>query len=373
MLLGGVKFYYGFGFGVNYTGTPIFFIMRGNVNWNLKIMLVEKTLLKPIKIGNIVIDPPLTLAPMAGQTNHAFRVLCRELGGCGLVCSELLSSDAMQYKSNLGRTLRMFDWTEAETPFAVQLFGSDPKLMADAARFIVEHGAQIVDINMGCWVPKVVKRGGGAALLRDICTATAVVEAVVKAVDVSVTVKVRSGFDDGVVTAVPFAKAAEAIGAQAIAVHARFAKQGFTGTADWDVIRQVREAVTSIPVLGNGDVMNADDARRMLEQTGCDGVMIGRGALGNPWIFKQIEHELRTGEKLPAPTPQERAATCLRHAQLTVETSKLTPRQTLFELRGQLIKYVFGMPNATGIREKLVQALSLEEIEDALSPVLYPA
>src|SRR5258707_12504591 len=183
-------------------------------------------LMKPMNIGAITIDPPLTLAPMAGQTNHAFRVLCREMGDCGLVCTELISSHAIHYKNV--KTFNMFDWSEAEHPFAVQLFGSDPVVMAEAARIVADRGADIVDINMGCWVPKVAKIGAGAALLRDVCTATRVVEAVVRAVSVPVTVKVRSGWDAEHLTAVEFARAAEKAGVKAIAVHARTAQQGFT-------------------------------------------------------------------------------------------------------------------------------------------------
>ncbi|MBC6957472.1 MAG: tRNA dihydrouridine synthase DusB [Anaerolineae bacterium] len=334
-------------------------------------MIAEtRTLLNPVQIGDMTIDPPLSLAPMAGQTNHAFRRLCREIGGVGLVCTELLSSVPLQFKGGLKTSLQYFDWRPEERPFAVQLFGSDPSVMAEASRIVVDHGAAIVDINMGCWVPKVVKKGGGAALLRDVCSATAVVEACVKAVDVPVTVKVRAGFDDGVITAVPFAKAAQDVGAQMIAVHARFASQGFTGSADWDVIRQVKEAVTTLPVFGNGDVTCADDARRMLEQTGCDGVMIGRAALGNPWIFKQIHHELTTGTPFPAPTVQERAQTCLYQARLTLETTRMAPVKAIRELRGQLCKYTAGMPDATTIRDGIVRAESLEDIERALAPVL---
>lgn len=332
-----------------------------------------KPFFAPLTIGGIVIDTPLFLAPMAGQTNHAFRVLCREMGDVGMVCTELLSSHAMHYKNNFDRTLRMFDWRPEEFPFAVQLFGSEPDMMAEAAQMVVDYGATIVDINMGCWVPKVVKRGGGAALLKDICTATAVVEAVVKAVNVPVTVKVRSGFENGIITAVPFARAAEEVGAQAIAVHARFAQQGFTGLPDWEIIGQVKDAVRYIPVIGNGDVNTPDDARRMLEQTGCDGVMIGRGALGNPWIFHQIAHELRTGETLPAPDIQERARTCLRQAQLTLETTKFAEVVAIRELRGQLVKYIEGVPGAASCRANLVRAESLDDIEAAISPYLGAA
>ena len=324
--------------------------------------------LAPMVIGGITIDPPLTLAPMAGQTNHPFRLLCREMGDCGLVCTELISSQAMHYKNP--KTFNYFDWTEAEHPFAVQLYGSDPAIMAEAARIVVDHGADIVDINMGCWVPKVAKTGGGAALLRDVCTATRVVEAVVNAVPVPVTVKVRSGWDPEHLTAVEFARAAENAGVQAIAVHARTASQGFTGTADWDIIRQVKQTVKHIPVIGNGDVENASDAGRMFEQTGCDGVMIGRAALGNPWLFRQIAHELRTGESLALPTVRERAEVALRHARLTLETTPLSERQAVFELRGQITKYHLGTHRAAELRAQLVHAESLADIEATLLPAL---
>ncbi len=316
-----------------------------------------------MRIGGILIDPPLTLAPMAGQTNHAFRALCRQMGSVGLVCTELLSSHAMQHKGTFGQTMARFDWDESENPFAVQLFGSELREMAEAARIVVDHGAAIVDINMGCWVPKVAKKGGGAALLKDVCTAAAVVEAVVRAVSVPVTVKIRSGWSHDNPTAVPFARAAEQAGAQAIAVHARFADQGFTGEADWDVIRQVKEAVTRIPVIGNGDVYSAADAARLLAVTGCDAVMIGRAALGNPWIFRRIVHELTTGEALPEPTPSQRVAAALRQARLTLETTRLHPRQAILELRGQLAKY---FPDDLPTRERIVRAESLADIEAAV-------
>ncbi len=326
-----------------------------------------QTALKPIWIGDVYIESPLTLAPMAGQTNHAFRTMCREMGDCGLVCTELISSQAIHYKSK--KTLHMFDWTEAEHPFAVQLFGNDPTMMAEAAKLVVDHGADIVDINMGCWVPKVVKKGGGAAMLNDICNATWVVEAVVKAVNVPVTVKVRSGLDPEHITAIEFAKVAEKSGVKAIAVHGRTADQGFTGSANWDIIRQVKEAAT-IPVFGNGDVKNSADAARMLSETGCDGVMIGRAALGNPWLFHQIAHEIRTGEALPLPTASERAAAAIRHAQLAVESSTIGERQTIFELRGQLTKYHLGVPGAASVREQLVFAETLADIHAILEPYL---
>ena len=204
-------------------------------------------LLRPITIGDVTIENRLFLAPMAGQTNYAFRRLAREYGDCGLVCQELISSDAMRQKRARERAFLKFDWVPGEeSPVAVQLFGADPAQMAEAARVIAEHGADIIDINMGCWVPKVARTGGGARLLTDVCSAAAVVEAVVEAVDIPVTVKVRAGWEQNKPTAVPFARAAEAAGVQAITVHWRFATQGFAPLEpNWDVIGEVKAAVNN--------------------------------------------------------------------------------------------------------------------------------
>ncbi len=331
------------------------------------MLAATETNLKPLKIGDIVIDTPLCLAPMAGHSNYALRHLCRELGDCGLVCTELISSNIV--KNSRRRALQRFDWRASERPVAVQLFGVEPAIVAEAARVVVDHGADIVDINMGCWVPKIAKKGGGAALLRDVRAATAVVDAVVKAVDVPVTVKVRSGFEDGIVTAVPFAVAAEAVGAQAVAVHARFAGQGHGGAADWDVIAAVKDAVRDMPIIGNGDVHSGVDARRMLESTGCDGVMIGRAALGRPWIFRQIATCLATGISIPEPKRHERARIARRHAQLTLETTHLPERVAVRELRGQISKYKLDAPGSARVRNRLVRIESYAELESILLDV----
>ena len=323
--------------------------------------------LKPLYIGDIRVDSPLMLAPMAGHTNLALRSLCRELGGCGLVCTELISSNIV--KNSRERALQRFDWRASESPVAVQLFGVQPQIVAEAARVVVDHGADIVDINMGCWVPKIAKKGGGAALLRDVKAATAVVEAVVKAVDVPVTVKVRSGFEDGVVTAVPFAVAAEAVGAQAVAVHARFAGQGHGGAADWDVIAAVKDAVRQMPIIGNGDIHTGEDAQRMLGATGCDAVMVGRAALGRPWLFQQIAAYLETGLSLPEPSRAERARIALRHAELTLETTDLPEHVAVREMRGQISKYKLDAPGAVQVRNRLVRIESYDELESILLEV----
>lgn len=322
-------------------------------------------------IADIPIAPAVTLAPMAGHTNLAFRRLVREQGACGLVCTEVMSSAALDNKGTREQSLQVFNWLPEEFPFAVQLFGSDPGVIAEAARIVVDHGARIVDINMGCWVPKIAKRGAGAALMRDVCNATAVVEAVVRAVDVPVTVKVRSGFEEGVITAVPFARAAERVGVQAVAVHARFAGQAHNGDADWEVIRQVKEAVDTLPVIGNGDIHTGPDARRMLDQTGCDGVMVGRGALGKPWVFQQIAHYLATGQELPDPPRAERAALALRHAQYSLEHINKREEVIIRELRGQISKYGLDEAGSVRVRNRLVRVETMRDVEAILLPIIH--
>lgn len=330
-------------------------------------MLNPHPLLTPLMVGDIQLQNRLLLAPMAGQTNYAFRRLAREYGDCGLVCTELISSEAMREADGMRRARLKFDWVPGEeTPMAVQLFGADPTQMAEAARIVVDNGADIVDINMGCWVPKVAATGGGAVLLKDVCSAAAVVEAVVKAVDVPVTVKIRAGWEEENPTAVPFAQAAEAAGVKLITVHWRFATQGFQKLEPrWDVIGAVKAAV-DIPVVGNGDVHTAEDATQLVAQTGADGVMIGRAALGAPWVFRDIAHELRTGEPHPLPTYEERLATAVRHAQITMETTPRTPKDQLPMLSSQLMRYTKGMPYAARVREALAGAKSLADIEAGL-------
>ena len=321
-----------------------------------------------MRIGDIAIENPVVLAPMAGITSHPFRLLCKEHGRVGLVVTELISSMAIHYQNR--KTYGMFDWTDTERPVFCQLFGADPAVMAEAARVVVDKGADGVDINMGCWVPKVAKTGAGAALLKDLCQAEAVVKAVIDAVpEVPVTVKVRTGWQQGEVTAVRFARAAADLGAKAIAVHARFASQGFTGTADWSVIAQVKETVGDrIPVIGNGDIETPEDAARMRAETGCDAVMVGRAAMGNPWLLRQIGEYLKTGTYGPGPTVQERIAVALRHARLQVELQgeEIACR----ELRGLLGHYFKGVGGAVRMRGNLASVRTLADIETVLGDAL---
>jgi nifR3 family TIM-barrel protein len=302
---------------------------------------------------------------MAGITSHPFRTICKKYGRVGLVVTELISSHAIHYRNQ--RTWGMFDWTDEERPAFCQLFGADPATMAEAAQVVVEKGADGVDINMGCWVPKIAKTGAGAALLKDLCQAEAVVKAVVDAVGdtVPVTVKVRTGWDSSDVTAIRFAKAAANVGVKAITVHARFASQGFTGTADWSIIGQVKEAVNGlIPVVGNGDIETPQDAKRMIDETGCDAVMIGRAAMGNPWLLARIGLYLETGVLSPEPDVFERIAVAREHAQMQVDQQgeDIGCR----ELRSLLSHYFKGIPGAPRIRESLTKIKTLSDIEAIL-------
>ncbi len=315
---------------------------------------------KSLRIGNITVDPPIVLAPMAGTTNHAFRTICRRLGA-GMVYTEMISSYALHYHNP--RTLHMFDWTPPERPVAVQLFGADPDKMATAARAIADAGADVIDLNIGCPVPKVTKTGAGAALMRDLETAGRIMAAVVRAVDLPVTIKTRTGPDSTTVTAVELARMAEGVGISAVAIHGRTAAQSYSVAADWTVIREAKEAV-GIPIIGNGDVKSPEDARRMIDETGCDAVMIGRACLGNPWIFRRTAHYLASDELLPMPTLHERIEVAREHLAGMVEL--LGAEIGAREARGQLPWYIKGMPGAHVLRRKLTEAASLEEMEAAL-------
>jgi len=316
-----------------------------------------------MNIGSVPVDPPVVLAPMAGITNHAFRLICRELGA-GLVCTDMISSCGIHYGNQ--KTLGMFDWTAEERPVAVQIFGAEPSVMADAAAMVQDAGADIVDINVGCPVRKVRKTGAGAGLIEDLDTARKVMESVAKAVNIPVTIKTRKGLDARHTTAVELARIAEDAGAAAISIHGRTAAQGYSGSADWGIIGKAKSAV-AIPVIGNGDVRSPQDAKRMLDETGCDAVMIGRAALGNPWIFRRTARYLATGDLLPEPTYIERIEMARKHLRMMVEL--YGEDRGVREMRGQIAWYIKGMPGAGQLRRLSTQVTSLERMEDVLSEI----
>ena len=313
-----------------------------------------------LKIGNVTLEQNIILAPMAGVTDLPFRLLCKEQG-CGLTVTEMVSAKAILYHNR--NTEELLRTEPAEQPVAVQLFGSDPAIMAEIAAQVAEGPYAIIDVNMGCPVPKIVKNGEGSALMRDPQKAQAVLAAMVKAVKKPVTVKFRKGFDEGSVNAVEFAKMAESCGVAAVAVHGRTREQYYSGKADWEIIRRVKEAV-KIPVIGNGDIFTPEDGARMLSKTGCDGIMVARGAKGNPWIFSRLNHYLETGELLPGPDGKEIREMILRHSRMLAQYKGEKP--AMRQMRGHVAWYTKGLPNSAAMRNEINQVETMEELEDFL-------
>ena len=317
--------------------------------------------MKHLKIGNVELENRYILGPMAGVTDLPFRLLCKEQGA-GLLCMEMVSAKAIYYNNR--NTESLLEIHPDETPVSLQLFGSDPKIMSEMAKRIEERPFAILDVNMGCPVPKVVRNGEGSALMKEPKLVYEIVSALVKAIDKPVTVKIRKGFDDDHVNAVEIAKIIEEAGAAAVAVHGRTREQYYSGKADWDIIRQVKEAV-SIPVIGNGDVTSPQKADELVRQTGCDGIMIARGAEGNPWIFSEMIHWEETGELPPRPDKDEIREMMLKHARLQLKYKG--EFCGIREMRKHVAWYTKGLKGAARLREKVNAVESLEELENLLT------
>lgn len=305
-----------------------------------------------MQIGTLTIQNPFFLAPLAGYTDLPFRILCREMGA-GLCFSEMISSHGLTYQQK--KTLAMLASVPEERPVAFQLFGSDPEIMGQAASILSKSSIDIIDINMGCPVKKVVKKGSGAALMKDIPKAEAIIKAVVKNSHLPVTVKIRSGWKSDCINADIFAQMAQDTGASAVTVHGRTWSQAFGGKADWAIITKVKQSVT-IPVIGNGDILSFQDGERMMDETGCDGVMIGRGALGNPWVFN------KSGRP---ETLEQRRAVINRHVALIEEY--LPEHLQFFKVRNHVVRYLVGQPGASRLRLQIATSATLEEIKNLLS------
>lgn len=313
-----------------------------------------------MKIGNVELKSPVILAPMAGVTDLPFRVLCTEQGA-GMVCMEMVSAKAILYNNKNTEELMAID--PAEKCVSLQLFGSDPDIVSEMAKRIEEKPFDVLDINMGCPVPKVVNNHEGSALMKDPVLAGRIIEKTVKAIHKPVTVKIRKGFDEAHVNAVEVARIAQESGAAAVAVHGRTREQYYSGTADWEIIRRVKETLT-IPVIGNGDVVDGPSARAMMEQTGCDAIMVGRAARGNPWIFHQINAYLKTGVEETRPDYETVKQMMLRHAAMLLETKG--EYTGIREMRKHVSWYTAGYPNSARMRQMVNEMETYEQLKEFL-------
>ena len=309
-----------------------------------------------MKIGNIQLDNEVFLSPMAGVTDLPFRLICKEKG-CGMLYTEMINAKALCYDDE--NTKRMLKIEDEEHPIAVQIFGSDPEFMGKAAAIMNEYPNEILDINMGCPAPKVVKNGDGSALMRNPKLAAEVLSSVVKNSKKPVTLKIRKGWDDDSVNAVEIAKIAEECGISALAIHGRTREQFYSGKADWDIIAKIKQSI-NIPVIGNGDVFEVQDAVNMLEKTKCDAIMIGRGAQGNPWIFKRINHYMKTGEILPEPTLEEKITTAIKHMNLAV--AEHGEYVAVREMRKHIGWYLKGLKNSAKYRDQINKITDYKEV-----------
>ena len=315
--------------------------------------------IKKLKIGNVELPNNLILAPMAGVTDLPFRVICKE-NGAGMVCTEMASSRAIFYNDE--KTKLLINTEGEKRPISFQIFGSDEESMAFSSKYFSEF-ADIIDINMGCPAPKVVKNGDGSKLLLDLEKAEKIIKAVVKNATVPVTLKIRKGWDKEHIVAIELAKIAEKNGISAITVHGRTRTEFFSGPVDLDIIRKVKEAV-SIPVIGNGNIVDEETAKEMFEKTSVDGIMIGRGSLGNPWIFKEIEHYLTTGEKLNPPDLQEKLNVIKRHIELSVNNKG--ENVAIHEIRKHISWYTKSLPNSSDFRNKANHTETSQDLIDLI-------
>ncbi len=316
--------------------------------------------MRKLTIGNVTLENNIILAPMAGVTDLPFRLLCKEQGA-GLVCTEMISAKAILYKNK--NTDALMEIHPEEMPVSLQLFGSDPDIISEMAKQIEEHPFSVLDINMGCPVPKVVNNGEGSALMKNPKLVGEIVSAVVKAVKKPVTVKIRSGFDAEHINAVEIAKIIEDSGAGAVAVHGRTREQFYAGAADWEVIAEVKNAV-SIPVIGNGDITDGEGAAKMLHDTGCDGILIGRAARGNPWIFREITSYLDNGTLPEPPSKEERKETMLRHAKLQMQYKG--EYTGVREMRKHVSWYTAGMPHSAKLRDAVNAVENFAALEELI-------
>ena len=309
-----------------------------------------------MKIGNVQLDNEVFLSPMAGVTDLPFRTICKEKG-CGMLYTEMINAKALCYDDE--NTKKMLNLEDDGHPVAVQIFGSDPEYMGKAASIMNQYTNDILDINMGCPAPKVIKNGDGSALMRNPKLAAEVLTAVVKNSEKPVTLKIRKGWDDNSVNALEIAKIAEECGISALAIHGRTREQFYSGKADWDIIAEIKQSI-NIPVIGNGDVFDVQDAVNMLEKTKCDAIMIGRGSQGNPWIFNRINHYMKTGEVLPEPTLEEKISTAIKHMNLAV--AEHGEYVAVREMRKHIGWYLKGLKNSAKYRDQINKITDYKEV-----------